>query len=224
MALGSEKYLVVELPKLSSFAQGEFKSLPADPYCCHGQRFRRFSQYKMSFNGADWQLEVLPHRPFIQSKEYNPLVGGIARDLEPLSIDPTPQIGSGATDIGLATDQTYQVNVHQCRVVTTPEIQGVSVPEGPHRDGHEWGMVAVFGRHNIDGGETWLMPNDDDKPFFRTTLQPSQAIAYEDAAMRHFVTDITSATEGHRDLWIVAFNRWERRRYGEEFERTALQQ
>jgi hypothetical protein len=224
--LNSERYAVIEVPPVLEYVAKEFAALPIDPYCGGGQRSRRFSQYKLYFAEREWRLELLPHRPFLQSKEYNAYVGGVQRHLPPLRIDPTPQIAAGAEGIGLPRDEAYQINVHQCRVISNDEIRGVSVPEGPHRDGHEWGMVIVFARENIEGGETHLFRNDDlSRPFFRVTLQPNQAIVYEDGALKHFATDIVAPPRerGHRDLWIVAYNRWGHRRYGEEFERRAMQ-
>src|SRR5260221_13963456 len=103
----------------------------------------------MRHNGRRWELELLPHRPFMQSKEYNSLVGGVPRYLEPLRIDPTDQIAAGADAVPLDRSETYQLNVHQVRVLTNKEIRGIAVPEVPHRDGHEIGMIVVFRRGNI---------------------------------------------------------------------------
>lgn len=224
MPLTAARYAVIDLPAPAADVMDAFETLPKDPYTPGGHRSRRFSQFKMTHDGSQWQIERLPHRPFIQSTAYNPLVGGIARELEPLTINPSPQIIFGVASFPLDTDETWQINVHQCRVVTTPELEGVSVPEGPHHDGHDFGMLAVFRRHNISGGETQLMPNEGGEPFFRTTLEANQALIYEDAAMLHYATDIEPLTDegGFRDLWIVAFNRWENRKYGPEFEAASL--
>jgi hypothetical protein len=222
--LTAERFAVIDLPKLSDEAMEAFETLPKDPYTPGGHRSRRFSQFKMTHDGERWELEMLPHRPFLQASVYNSLVGGVARHLDPLTIDPEPQIVFGAESFPLDVDEVWQINVHQCRVVTSPDLPGVSVPEGPHHDGHDFGMLAVFRRHNIAGGETQLMPNEGGEPFFRTTLEAHQALIYEDAAMLHYATDIEPLTpeSGFRDLWIVAFNRWENRKYGPEFEAAAL--
>lgn len=222
--LTAARFAVIDLPVPTDEVMRAFDELPRDPYTPGGHRSRRFSQFKMVYDGDEWKLQRLPHRPFIQARVYNPLVGGVARRLEPLTIDPGPQIVYGAEAFPLETGDVWQVNVHQCRVLTTPDLPGVSVPEGPHHDGHDFGMLAVFRRHNITGGETQLMPNEGGEPFFRTTLEANQALIYEDAAMLHYATDIApaSADGGFRDLWIVAFNRWENRKYGREFELAAL--
>ena len=170
-----------------------------------------------------FRSECLPHRPFIQAKKYNSFVGGIPRYLEPLTIDPSPQIDAGAKAIPLDTKLIYQINVHQCRVITNAHTKGISVPEGPHRDGHEYGLLAVFQRYQISGGVTQLMPIGGGEPFFEVTLQPNQALVYDDNKMWHFASDIEPISEetGIRDLWIVAFNQWKNRRYGEQFEAEA---
>lgn len=97
-------------------------------------------------------------------------------------------------------------------------------PRRPHRDGHHYGIVAVARRHNISGGETQLMPLGGGEPFFTTTLQDGQAICFDDRRMFHHVTDIEHLSKegGHRDVWLVAVNPWEHRRYGEEYEAEVL--
>lgn len=218
-------FKVFDLPPADAGMLAEFGTLPLDPYTGGRQRYRRFSQYRIGYreSGA-WELEPLPHRPFLQPKSVNTLVGGVPRELEPLRIDPSPQIDAAARHIGLAEDQEWQINVHQCRVVARPGVIGVSVPEGPHRDGHDYGMLAVFARHNISGAENQLMPVGGGEPFFRVKLQPNQALAFDDSAMWHTATDIESVNggDGYRDMWIVVFNRWDRRKYGPEYEARAM--
>jgi hypothetical protein len=217
-------YTVIDVPPLAPRVLDEYDTLPLDPYCGGRFRSRRFSQYRLGAARGQWILELLPHRPFMQSKEYNRLVGGVPRHFEPLRFDPTPQIAAGARAARLDPQGTYQINVHQVRVRANREIVGTAVPEGPHRDGHEIGMVAVFRRGNVSGGVTQLMPTGGGAPFFETILQPNQAVVYEDGKMWHNATDILPIDEdadGVRDIWIVAINRWENRRYGPEFEARA---
>lgn len=219
-------YQVIDIPPASPDVLAEFEALPPDEFTGGKQRFRRFSQYRLFFDsGAEtWRLELLPYRPFLQPRMVNGLVGGVQRPFEPLRIDPEPQIRAGAQALELDRDQDWQVNVHQCRVIVTPDVEGVSVPEGPHRDGHHYGMLAVFARHNITGGTNQLFPTGGGAPFFEVTLQPNQALVYDDSAMWHTATDIVARDErgGHRDLWIIAFNPWSKRKYGVEFERAAM--
>jgi hypothetical protein len=220
------KYRVIDIPPPGPDVLAEFALLPPDEFTGGRQRFRRFSQYRMSYDhGADrWRTELLPYRPFLQPRRVNGLIGGVQRPFPPLRIDPSTQLAAGARALGLDRNEAWQLNVHQCRVITNPEVAGVSVPEGPHRDGHQYGMLAVFARHNIAGGENQLMPTGGGESFFRVTLQPNQALVYADGAMWHHATDIVAldASGGYRDLWIVAINAWADRRYGPEFERAAM--
>ncbi len=219
-------YRVIDIPAPSADVLTEFATLPPDVFTGGKQRFRRFSQYRLAFDNTSdqWRLELLPHRPFLQPKMVNGLVGGVQRPFEPLRIDPEPQLRAGAEALNLDPDEVWQVNVHQCRVIVTNEVAGISVPEGPHRDGHQYGMLAVFARHNISGGTNQLFPTGGGDPFFEVTLQPNQALVYDDNAMWHTATDIVALDEsgGHRDLWIIAINPWASRKYGEEFERAAM--
>lgn len=221
--LTEDRFKVIDLPPLTPDQLESFAALPFDPYTGGRQRYRRFSQYRLDSDGTSWTTTLLPHRPFIQPRSVNSLVGGIARAFEPLLIDPARQLAVGASELGLSTNHPWQANVHQCRVVVDDDIKGVSVPEGPHRDGHDFGMLAVWGRHGIEGGVSQLLPIGGGVPFFSTVLRPGQALVYDDAAMWHHATDITAppGSAGHRDLWIIAFNRWDRRKYGDEFEASA---
>lgn len=223
MATEGVDWRIIDLPPMSAEAMLEFEKLPPDPYTGGNQRFRTFSQYKMDWMETGWSVSLLPHRPFVQPRSVNSLVGGKKRHFQPLQIDPTEQLVVGAEGLMLNPDEPWQVNVHQCRVITNDAIAGVSVPEGPHRDGHRFGMLAVWARKNITGGVTQLMETGSSVPFLETILQPGQALIYDDGAMWHNATDLEapSQQEGHRDLWIVAFNPWSDRRYGDEFEAAA---
>ena len=218
-------YKHFKLPSVDETVLAEFESLPIDPYTNGRQRYRRFSQYRMTMRREEsrWILERLPHRAFVQPAAVNTLVGGVMREFEPLRIDPSPQVAAAAQEIGLDTEWDWQINVHQCRVITGPDVEGVSVPEGPHRDGHDYAMLAVFGRKNISGGESLLMPLGGGEPFFQVVLQPNEALAFDDTSMWHTATDLVSLDGGygHRDLWIVVFNRWDRRKYGSQHETEA---
>lgn len=145
------------------------------------------------------------------------------REYEPLELDPTLQVASAADAVPLDTTIDWQINVHQYRIVVTPEIRGVSVPEGPHRDNHKYVMIAVFNRQGIAGGVTSLMPTGGGTPFYSLAIQKQTALVFDDSRMWHDATEIVALdTNGWRDLWVVAFDPWNDRRYGEEFEREAL--
>lgn len=117
-----------------------------------------------------------------------------------------------------------QINVNQIRVVANGEYRGVTVPEGPHRDGHEYSVIAVVRRENVAGGETQVIDPITNQVIHRQTLEENQAIIIDDERYIHYATDIEPATgdSGYRDIWVVEINRWENRAYGRVHEREAL--
>lgn len=231
--LGATRYRVARF-RMSHLVLNAFEDLVLDPYCGEGRgrlsngrhRYRRFDDFKVWQEKDRWQCELLPHRAFIQSPKFNKAVGGVERNLEPLLIDPSFEIDSLFTAFAFDPRHAYHAKIHQIRVITTKDIHGVAVVEGPHRDGHEWQIVAVFRRHNIVGGESQLLPMGGGTPFFAHVLSEGEALCNEDAAMWHNATDIfpkDPTVTGYRDIWIIATNRWERRRYGEHFDAASLE-
>lgn len=223
MTLNQHGFTVIEMPSASEKLLKSFENLPLDNHCGGNFRYRRFSQYRIHFDKNHWQLNLLPYRPFIQSSKYNKFVGGVTRHYQPLEIDPSLQVDAGAKAIPLDTNIDWQINVHQYRIIASPNLPGICVPEGPHQDGHEYVMIAVFQRHQIVGAELSLLPLGGGNPFYRTTIQEGQAILLKDEDMFHDASDIEAiGSKGYRDIWVVVFDRWEDRRYGIEFEKRAL--
>lgn len=188
--------------------------------------YRRYDDFKATydFNLEKWKLELLPHRPFIQHPKFNKAVGGISRKLEPLKINPDLEVNSILNAFGFDKNVSFHLKIHQIRVITSKDIQGIAIAEGAHRDGQEWQIVTVFDRVNVKGGQSQFLPTGGGEPFFAHTLQPGEVICNEDARMWHNATDLVPidlSKQGHRDICIVATNRWHKRRYGEDFERAS---
>jgi hypothetical protein len=224
MALNEHGFSIIEIPEPGPEFMDSFADLAFDEHSGGNHKYRRFSQYRLYFQDGRWQLELLPHRPYLAYSKYNKFAGGILRHYQPLQIDPTEVAALAATTIPLDTSVDWQINTHQHRVLTGPGIKGHVVPEGPHQDGHEYVMIAVYARHQITGAEMSLMPVGGGEPFYRTTLQAGQAVVLDDQRMFHYVTDIEPVSEtGHRDIIIIAFSKWADRWYGPEFENQALE-
>lgn len=229
MALNESGYTLVTLPDPEPEFLTTFGDLVLDPYCGGKQRYRRFDQYRIHYENGRWHLKLLPHRPFIQSQKYNKFAGGILREFEPLKIDPSIYVDACAKAIPLDTTKEWQINVHQCRVIVNPDIRGVSVPEGPHQDGHEYTAILVFKRHEITGAITSLYPVKSREPFYTTVIPENHALVFSDERMFHYTTDLIPLNgRGHRDLWMIVFDQWEdannteNKRYGEAYEQEAM--
>jgi hypothetical protein len=117
----------------------------------------------------------------------------------------------------------YQINVNQIRVIANTDFKGVTVPEGPHRDGHEFSVIAIADRHNVCGGETQVIEPSTGQVIFRKTLDVNQAIIIDDERYIHYATNIEpeQGDVGHRDIWVIEINRWDQRANGPRHERQA---
>jgi hypothetical protein len=221
MGLNNQHFVRFAVPPLDKKTLAQFESLAFDPYTGGKQRYRRFSQFRIDYVAGAWKLELLPPRPFVQAAGYNKIVGGVARQFEPIQFDPSPQVGAGADAGGLDRSRPYQINVHQVRVIVRSDITGITVPEGPHRDGHDFVMNVIVARRNVSGGISQLVPTGGGTPFFEDLIQENEAIMFDDRQIWHNATNILPLDNsgGHRDILIISFNDWERRRYGEEFEK-----
>jgi hypothetical protein len=220
--IGPLGYKVCKLPPLSQEGLKNFDDLPEDPY--YRERWRQFSQYILFYEYDHWACRVLQHRPFIQAKAYNRRVGGIRRDFQPISdVDPMPQFQFIANELQFDKDQVFQINLHQWRTRVDGSYKGVTIPEGPHRDGHYITSVTVWARHNIDGGESTLFAIGKQEPFLEKILQPGEILLLRDEDLVHGARDIRarSAEGGYRDIWVISINPWSERRYGDEFEAFA---
>lgn len=225
MPLNSDHYTIIDMPPVSAETLASYDRCPLDAYMGNGTRHKRFSQYRL-FHDADngWKFELLPRRAYTTYTKFNAVAGGIRREYQSVEADFSELIKAAAEAFPLDKSEDWQINVHQNRTNATADKPGPLTPEGVHRDGHEYVMIAVLRRHNVDGAETRLWHDGADAPFWRGTLEPGQAILLDDRAIAHDVTDVVSADDspGHRDILIVAFSRWREKWYGDEHDAAAL--
>lgn len=225
MPLNDQGFAVIDLPPISEEIIASYDNCPADPYMGNLTRYKRFDQYRLSWtDGEGWGFELLPHRDYTTFTDFNPVAGGIRRTYEAIEVDFTPLIRVGAEAFGLDPSEDWQINVHQNRTKATPEKPGQLTPEGVHHDGHEYVMISVFVRDNVEGGLTRLWLDGAEKPFWDGTLEPGQAVLLDDRAIAHDVTDVLpkDGKPGHRDILIVAFSRWKEKWYGDDHDAAAL--
>jgi hypothetical protein len=226
MTLNHQGFDIIDLPVLDDRARDSFADLALDIYIPVKNRYRRFAQYRMDHRDGSWQFERLPHRAYVTYSKFNSVAGGIKREYQPLMTDFTSHIRLAAEAIPLDTRESWQINVHQYRIFVDRERQGVIVPEGLHRDGHEHVFIGVYTRHNVTGAEMTLRPLDDkETPFFTTTLRAGQGVVFNDQNMWHYVTEIEPIDENrvaYRDTVVVAFSRWSVKWYGDDFDQRAI--
>ena len=193
--------------------------LGVDMYMADGGRYRRrrFACFRANPEGVTRK----PHQPHYQSRDYNPLNGGVERWFEPAT-DPIGQhpalraiLLSCRTMFDRLTPAAvrppaWHVEIHQFRIEAVPGQVGRPTPEGMHRDGVDWVLVLLVSRVNIASGETSIA-DFAKRPLGSFTLtDPLDAAVTDDNRVYHGVTPVTPldhARPGHRDVLVVTFRR-----------------
>lgn len=219
-------FCVIDMPLASQEVLDAFGNMPRDRHSLSRMRQIRLGQYMAYLDENEWVLALLPRRDYVQSARFIKLneAGGVPRFREQLEVDPTPFVGHVLDNLPVDRSAMFQINVNQIRVVANAQFQGVTVPEGPHRDGHEFSVIAVVRRHNVHGGETQVIDPQTGDILLRQTLHENQAILIDDERFIHYASniDVAEGESGYRDIWVIEINRWESRAYGRVHEREAL--
>src|SRR5499427_5015345 len=146
------------------FADG-WDDLGVDTYMADGGRYRRrrFAAFRATPGG----IVRKPHQPHYQSRDYNPLNGGVERWFEPVTEAAARHPALTAilrTSHALFDRMTqaelrppaWHVEIHQFRIEARAGEEGRPTPEGMHRDGVDWVLVLMVRRENIASGETTI--------------------------------------------------------------------
>ena len=199
-----------------SFAQS-WNDLGPDVYMADGGRYRkrRHGVFAASTSGITRQ----PAQPHYQSRDYNPLNGGVQRWFAPIVTDDSE--GSALYAIlRLCRDMfaafgpgddclpAWHVEAHQFRIEAQAGQPGLPTPEGMHRDGVDWVLVLLIARQNVASGETRIadLPGNPLGSF--TLAQPMDAAWVDDNRVTHGVTAIEpldSSLPAYRDVLVVTF-------------------
>ena len=162
-----------------------------------------------------------PHQPHYQSRDYNPLNGGIERWFEPIT-DATAthpallavlRAGLGLFDPltpPATRPATWHVEVHQFRVEARDAQAGLPTPEGVHRDGVDWVFVLLVARVGVDSGVTSIHDAERGLMGRFVLAEPFDTALVDDSRVFHGVTPITplhAASPGYRDVLVVTFRR-----------------
>jgi len=106
--------------------------------------------------------------------------------------------------------QPWFVEAHQFRIDTTDGI-GRPTPEGAHRDGVDFVVVALVDRSGVKGGETRVFDAGGPTGIRFTMSEPWTLLMLDDARVIHETTPIqplqTDCLDGHRDTLVLTFRR-----------------
>lgn len=196
-----------------------WNELGPDLYMADGGRYRqrRFAVFSL----ADHGIRRKPHQPHYQSRDYNPLNGGIERWFEPVTDAVAGQAVTRAA-LGLCTavfapltreqgaKPLWHAEMHQFRILARPDAPGLPTPEGQHRDGVDWVLVLLVRRQNVASGVTSICTLEREPLGAFTLTDPMDAVFVDDRRILHGVTPITPIDPGqpaYRDVLVVTLRR-----------------
>ncbi len=106
--------------------------------------------------------------------------------------------------------QPWFVEAHQFRIDTTDGI-GRPTPEGAHRDGVDFVVVALVDRSGVKGGETRVFDANGPTGIRFTMTEPWTLLMLDDERVIHETTPIqplrADQPGGHRDTLVLTFRR-----------------
>ena len=193
--------------------------LGVDAFMADGGRYRR--RRFAAFRAGRSEIARKPHQPHYQSRDYNPLNGGIERWFEPVSdaigahpamqaiLSTCKRLFDRLTPAAVRPD-SWHVEIHQFRIEARPGQEGRPTPEGIHRDGVDWVLVLLVSRVNVTSGETSIHGLTKEPLGSFTLTEPLDAAFTDDNRVYHGVTPVTPldpARPGHRDVLVVTFRR-----------------
>ncbi|MGW2305524.1 2OG-Fe dioxygenase family protein [Streptomyces sp. NPDC001809] len=202
------------LDDLEAF-RDSWSRMPLDSYMADGGRYRRRRHATLSAPRSSTDYRVEEHQPHYQGLDYNTLNGGVARHYEPFE----EQILRGRTmdslltlgcDIfgRLAPYSGWHIEAHQFRIEVNGEEVGLPTPEGVHRDGVTFVLMAMVGRSNATGGESTVF-NLDKQPVEKFSLtDPLDLALVNDERVFHGVSPIEQidpAAPASRDVLVITY-------------------
>ena len=192
-------------------------NLGVDLYMADGGRYRR-----RRFAALETSIDTIvrkPHQPHYQSRDYNPLNGGVERWFKPVS----DAVVYGAFMGGIlelcrsafdnlartcAGSNDWHVEMHQFRIEAISGQTGRPTPEGLHRDGVDWVCVMLVNRRNALRGVTEIFDNQGKRLGQFTLSDPMDIVLLDDSRVLHGVTPIEPANtgvKGVRDVLVLTF-------------------
>lgn len=171
-------------------------------------RRRRYAAYRVT----EGQASRLPHRPHFQSREHNPLNGGVDRWFAPVAEAADGRLlrslvgVCGAVFSGVTSHSEWDCETHQVRTLAECGRASHPTPEGRHRDGVDGVMIMLVRRCNLVGGVTRLTNADGQVLDEFVLTEPGEAVFLNDRRLLHEVTSVRAAVPdapGIRDTLIV---------------------
>ncbi len=193
-----------------------WSDLGLDTYMADGGRYRKRRHAAFGARAGE-PIHRKLDQPHYQSRDYNPLNGGIARWFDPV----WSEVAAGPSmarilDLcrnvfeQLSPTREWHIEVHQFRIEARSGEAGQPTPEGMHRDGVDYVLVLLIGRSNIQSGVTSIRGTDGKDLGNFALTEPLDAAWVDDHRVMHGVTPvepIDPTAPGFRDVLVVTFRR-----------------
>ncbi|MBL1082178.1 2OG-Fe dioxygenase family protein [Streptomyces actinomycinicus] len=176
-------------------------------------RYRRYGQFDL--DPAAGEATLLPHAPYRQETEVNPLNGGVERVFEPLteSFVNDPLLRAVLVALGRIFSEVdgtprWNVKLHPYRIHASADQEGQPAPEGRHRDGVTFITSLLIGRTNVSGGESGVYTDAGGHLLTTTLSEPGDLLLGDDRRTLHSVTPVRPvdpALPAHRDVLVIAY-------------------
>ncbi|MEM8710738.1 MAG: 2OG-Fe dioxygenase family protein [Planctomycetota bacterium] len=205
------------LPGWEAFS-ASWDDLGVDSHMADEGRYRRRRHGLLRVGGAGTHVppERLPDAPHYQELEHNRLNGGKDRSFEPLK-DATFRSGAFQifVDYGrslfsslMSEAREWLVEAHQFRIEARVGAPGQPTPEGVHRDGVDFVLVALVRRVNIESGTTTIHDESGAQLGEFTLTEPLDMALLDDRRVWHGVTAVDPMDEtapAWRDVLVLTF-------------------
>ena len=192
-----------------------WQQMPLDEYMADGGRYRRRRHAVLSAHLE--RIELEPHQPHYQSRDYNSLNGGIPRLFEAIPI--TIVQGQTFQTIIKFCNQTFselsghhcwQIEAHQFRIEASQQQHGNPTPEGVHRDGVDYVLVMMVKRENISSGTTEMFSLNKQLLGSFTLTEALDCAFVDDHRCYHGVTPVEQMDvhkPAFRDVLVITFKK-----------------
>ena len=177
----------------------DFSNLAPDTYVPEGFRRKQIARFVQTNTG---RLKKTWHGPVLQSRDVNPVHGGITRFYQDFS--PSPP-----TMRVIETFFDYAKVPANCEVLVQAQrilAPGLPTVEGWHRDGARTIGIYIVARDNIVGGVSEFRARGKTTPFFTEIVPAGTLVIFDDEKVEHRVTPITCRDDdipGARDILIM---------------------
>lgn len=156
-------------------------------------------------------LTRLATKPFVQDASINHFQGNVERTYPEIQ-DSTVQ------DSGfLALFEHFQkmadiadgstIEVHQMRIFADHHAVEVA-PEGVHQDGFDRVGIYIIQRHNIEGGEVSVHPDEAADAIVKAPLDHGEFVVINDRKFYHYASPIepSDGRHGYMDAFVLTAN------------------